>query len=69
MEHHHATGLGQHRLQRRMQVGRPLPSLPGEEERGHHVGLHRTGPEEGDVDDDVGEVDRAELAQQLALPR
>src|SRR3712207_7612352 len=48
-----------------VRVLRLPPAVPGHEERGDHVALHRPGPEQRDVDDDVLERLRAELADQL----
>jgi hypothetical protein len=39
------------------------------EERAHHVGFHRAGPEQRDVDDQILEAVRLEAREQLALPR
>ena len=68
VEHHHPAGLAQHRFQPGVQVGRLVPLLPGPQERGDHVGLHRPGPEQRDVDDQVVEGLWTELADQFALP-
>ena len=46
-------------MQRRVEVLGSLPALPGVEERGDHVGLHRAGPEQRDVDDEVARTSRA----------
>ena len=67
MEDHHPVGRLQYRRQARMQVTRGRPTLPGVQEGHHHVGLHRAGPEQRDVDDDVVEVLGPELADQLTL--
>jgi len=67
VEDHHAPGLAQRVLERRVRVLRLRPALPGAQERVDHVGLHRPGPEQRDVDDQVAERLGGELADQLAL--
>jgi hypothetical protein len=63
-----AVGLREDRLEVGVQVVGRLPPLPRLEERPHHVALHRPGPEQRDVDDEVLEGLRRELPDQLALP-
>ena len=46
-----------------------LPPVPRTQERADHVGLHRSGTEERDVDDEVVERLGGELADQLTLTR
>ncbi len=62
-------GLLEGRDEARVQVGGVLPALAGVEEGHDHVALDRAGPEERDVDDEVLEGLRTELADELALPR
>jgi len=69
MEDHHPVGLGQHLPQTGVQITRGRPALPGVQEGHHHVGLHRPGTEQRDVDDEVLERGRPELAHQFALTR
>ena len=64
-----SLGLAQRGDERRVKELRLLPPLAGIEERDDHVGLDRTGAEERDVDDEVLEPLRAELADELALAR
>ena len=63
------VGLAQDRFEVGVRVDRRLPPLPGLEERADHVALDRSGPEQRDVDDEVLEGLRRELADQLALAR
>ena len=67
MEDHDAMGLLQRWFEAGVEVLRRTPVLKGQQERGDHVGLHRTGAEQRDVDDEVLEGLRPELADQLAL--
>jgi len=60
--------LLERRDEARVEVLDLLPAVPGLEERRDHVGLHRPRPEQRDVDDEVLEALRAELADELALP-
>ena len=69
VEDHDAAGLGERRDEVGVQIAGVSPAVAGAEERHHHVGLHRPGPEQADVDDDVVELGRPELAHQLALAR
>ncbi len=69
MEDDDAVGLREDRLEVGVQEVGVLPALPCLEERPHHVALDRPGPEQRDVDDEVLEGLRRELADQLALPR
>ena len=69
VEHHDAVGLGQRIHQVGVGVFGLPPALPGFKERPHHVALDRPRPEQRDVDDEVLEGLRGELADQLALPR
>ena len=62
MEDHHPVGLAQNRLQAFMDVIRHPPALPRMQERRDHVALHRPWPKQRDVDDDVVEGGRSELA-------
>ena len=62
-------GLGERRDESVVEELRPRPAVPGLEEGADHVRLHRSGTEEGDVDDEVVELGRGELADELALPR
>ena len=68
MEDDDAVGLGEDRSQVVVDVDRVIPALSGAQEGRDHVGLHRAGTEERDVDDDVVEVVGCELADELALP-
>ncbi len=52
-----------------MQIFRLGPAVPGVEERHDHVRLDRARPEERDVDDEVFEPLRPELADELPLAR
>ncbi len=67
MEDDDTLRLGQDRAQIVMDVHRIGPALTCFEEGRDHVGLHRSGSEEGDVDDDVVEGRRGELANEFAL--
>ena len=67
MEHHHAVGLLETLAQVVVEVDRGVPSLTCAQERRDHVGLHRPGPEQRDVGDEVAEGLRPELADELAL--
>ena len=69
VEDHDAVGGAQHRLEVGVQVLRLGPAMPGTQERADHVGLHRAGTEERDVDDEVVERLGGELADQLTLTR
>ena len=69
VEDDHAVGGPQDRPQVVVEVARLLPPLLDLEVRGDHVALDRTGPEQRDVGDDVGEGIDAGLADQLALAR
>ena len=68
VEDHDALGLLQRRLEAGVEVLRRTPVLTGQQERGDHVGLDRAGTKQRDVDDEVLEGLRPELADQLALP-
>ena len=57
------------RIEVGVQVLRFGPSVPGTQEGADHVGLHRAGTEERDVDDEVVERLGGELADQLTLTR
>ena len=59
--------LLQRRTQVVVQVHRIAPPLSRAQERGDHVGLHRTGPEQRDVDDQVLPPGGLELLEQLPL--
>src|SRR3954451_23598760 len=52
-----------------VEVLRVGPAETSLEERRDHVALHRTGAEQRDVGDDVGERLRRELADELTLAR
>ena len=67
VEHDHAAGLLECGPEVVVQVDRLVPALAGAQERSDHVGLHRPGPEQGDVDDEVAEGLGRELADELAL--
>ena len=69
VEDHHPAGVLEGVAQVLVQVLGLGPALPGPEERRDHVALDRPGPEQRDVGDQVAERLRAELADQLALPR
>ena len=62
-----AVGLLKDRSQIVVEVDRRGPPLPRPQERGDHVGLHRAGTKQRDVDDEVVEVLGGELADELAL--
>src|SRR5450756_2426000 len=68
-----ASDVYKRQLQRRLEAGmevlRRTPVLTGQQERGDHVGLDRAGTKQRDVDDEVLESLRPELADQLALTR
>ena len=68
VEDHHAVGLLERGAQVVVQVDRCVPPLPCAQERRDHVGLHRPGPEQRDVGDEVVEGLGRELADELALP-
>ena len=69
VEDHDAMGLLQRRLEAGVEVLRRTPVLTGQQKRGDHVGLDRAGTKQRDVDDEVLEGLRPELADQLALTR
>ncbi len=52
-----------------VRVAHRCPSVPGLDERPHHVGGDRTGPEERDVDDEVVEGGRLQPPHQVPLAR
>src|SRR5690625_5572313 len=58
LEQRHPEGLGQRRLQQRVQVGDLLPAPPSVDVGVDRVALDRAGADEGDLDDDVVEVAR-----------
>ena len=68
VEDDHPGGLRQRELEVGVRVDGVPPAVPGHEERRDHVALHRPGPEQRDVDDEVLERLRPELADQLPLP-
>ncbi len=65
----HAEGLLGPLAERGVQVHRPLHAGPSAQERRDHVGLHRAGTEQRDVDDQVLPPLGLELLQQLPLAR
>ena len=67
VEDDHAVGLGKDRTQVIVDIDGVIPALAGTQEGRDHVGLHRSGPEERDIDDDVVEILRCELADELTL--
>ena len=69
MEDDDALGLLERRDQARVQEAALAPAVPAVEERRDHVGLDRAGAEQRDVDDEVVEPARPELADELALAR
>ena len=62
-----AVGLGEDGLEVRVGVVGGGPAVAVLEEGADHVGLHGAGAEEGDVHDEVVELPRLELADELAL--
>ena len=67
VEDDHPMGLPQGRLEIRVETQRFPPPVPGGQEGSDHVALHRAGPEQRDVDDEVVEVARPELTDQFPL--
>ena len=65
--HDHAVRLPQCVPQQRMRERYRLHPMPPPKERRDHVRLHRAGPEQRDVDDQVAPLGGLELLQQLAL--
>ena len=67
VEDHDTVGLFQRWFEAGVEVLRWTPVLTSQQERGDHVGLDRAGTKQRDVDDEVIEGLRPELADQLAL--
>ena len=68
MEHHHPTRFFEERLEIGVQELRCAQALTCVNEGRNHVGFHRAGAEEGDVDRDVVEAAYIEFADELSLP-
>ncbi len=68
VEHHHPAGVAQHRFEVGVRVAHLGPAVPRLQEGRDHVGFHRTGAEQRDVDDDVEEGAGTELADEFPLP-
>ena len=69
VEDHHSVGVLQRPLQIGVRVTDRRPSVPGLDERPHHVGGDRARPEQRDVHHQVVEGLRLEPADQVALAR
>lgn len=67
MVHDDPEGLAQGRSQVGVRVGRTFPPLPSAQVGPDHVGLHRSGPEQRDLDDQILEPLGLQLLQQFAL--
>ncbi len=68
MEDRHAVGFLQDGLEVRVRVDLRRKAVPVLQERPDHVRLHRPGPEQGNVDDEVVEFPRRHFADQFPLP-
>ena len=69
VEDGHPMGLGQHRRQVRVGVAGHPPAVALLQEGADHVRLHGARAEQGDVDDQIVELHRGHLPDQLALSR
>src|SRR5207302_6586444 len=67
LEEDHAERLFEDRLKKRMRVRDRLASLSTSDVRVDHVPLQGAGPDDRDLDDDVGEVPRPDAWQSLRL--
>jgi hypothetical protein len=67
VEDDNAMGLTQDGFEGGVRVDRCFVPVTASEERGDHVGLHRAGAEQRDVDDEIVPSRRLELLQQFAL--